>query len=353
MAMANNGAYLKKNPRGIWEIRWSERGRSRRLSTRTGNLREAQTTLAGFLTEADRDDGRAPQSVDNVLDHYYRQHVVPNVVDKDRQTTIIRWLKQDIGQLDVLELTSERVLAYADKRRRGVVGPIGRKVTDSTIRRELNCLQSAFSYAVKTRLILSTDSPHIPMPSESEPRDFWLTEDEMDALLTQAREDSLAAGEVTRAHRFVLIAYYTAARAGVITALRWDWIDFDRDLIRFDKAKRQTKKRSVSVPMTGRLKTWLEQAKREADTDLVMGDTTSIRRALEALCRRTARETGNERFLQVHPHALRHTSATHMMRAGVDPWQVAGMLGDTLATVIRVYAKHAPDHLRAAADALR
>jgi hypothetical protein len=37
-------------------------------------------------------------------------------------------------------------------------------------------------------------------------------------------------------------------------------------------------------------------------------------------------------------------------RAGVDLFRVAGVLGDTIATVERAYAHHCPDHLRAAVN---
>jgi len=60
--------------------------------------------------------------------------------------------------------------------------------------------------------------------------------------------------------------------------------------------------------------------------------------------------TQNEKFMQVTPHTLRHTWATLAARAGVPLFQVAGVLGDTLPTVMRVYAHHCPDHLRGAVN---
>src|SRR5260221_7389331 len=48
------------------------------------------------------------------------------------------------------------------------------------------------------------------------------------------------------------------------------------------------------------------------------------------------------------PRTLRHTWATLAAQAGVPLWEIAGGLGDTLATVMKNYAHHAPDHLRKA-----
>jgi integrase len=50
------------------------------------------------------------------------------------------------------------------------------------------------------------------------------------------------------------------------------------------------------------------------------------------------------------PHTLRHTWATLAAQAGVPLWEIAGVLGDTLATVMKTYAHHCPDHLRGAVN---
>jgi integrase len=60
--------------------------------------------------------------------------------------------------------------------------------------------------------------------------------------------------------------------------------------------------------------------------------------------------TQNEKFMQISPHALRHTWATLASRAGIPLFQVAGVLGDSLPTVMRVYAHHSPEHLRGAVN---
>jgi integrase len=52
----------------------------------------------------------------------------------------------------------------------------------------------------------------------------------------------------------------------------------------------------------------------------------------------------------VTPHVLRHTAATHMARAGVPLWKIAGILGNSIAMVEKVYAKHCPDGLRDAVN---
>jgi integrase len=96
----------------------------------------------------------------------------------------------------------------------------------------------------------------------------------------------------------------------------------------------------------------LEQAHREACARGVNG------MAEGRVFQRWSRKEGPNRALQTFgrkhgvpwltPHVCRHTWATLAARGGVDPYAIAGVLGDTLATVTANYLHHAPDHLRSA-----
>ena len=52
----------------------------------------------------------------------------------------------------------------------------------------------------------------------------------------------------------------------------------------------------------------------------------------------------------VSPHTLRHTRATWLMQAGIDPWEAAGALGMTPNVLQNVYGKHPPDFQKRAAE---
>lgn len=355
MPRPNRGPRLELNKRGIYEIRWTEQRRSKRLSTWTSDLREAQQVFAGWLAEAERttaEQQRQTLTVETALEHYQAGHVARRVRDGDRQRQIIRWLTDGLGDKYVHDLDDDLIEAYKDARMAGVVGK--RRVTESTVRRELNCLIAAINYCVKKRLLARDLVPHIPLPEESAPKEFWFTEEETDQLLATAARLSDKAGRLTRAHRFTAIALATAARKGVIERLTWPLVEWRTGLIRYDRqldpvtghTMAQTKKRRVAVPMADWLIPVLERAHAERQTELVLDHDKTVRRALEKLGRDAAEEWDNPRFLRIHPHVLRHTAATQMLRAGEDVWTVAGVLGDTVATVMRTYGHHAADHLR-------
>jgi len=62
------------------------------------------------------------------------------------------------------------------------------------------------------------------------------------------------------------------------------------------------------------------------------------------------REAGHER--KDGAHILRHSCATMLMQAGIDPFEAAGYLGMSEQTLREVYGHHHPDYLRSAAAAI-
>jgi integrase len=72
----------------------------------------------------------------------------------------------------------------------------------------------------------------------------------------------------------------------------------------------------------------------------------TVKKGFAAACERAKIEG-------VTPHILRHTGATWMALEAVQMQQIANMLGDSLKTTERVYAKIHPAYMRAAANALQ
>ena len=53
---------------------------------------------------------------------------------------------------------------------------------------------------------------------------------------------------------------------------------------------------------------------------------------------------------KVTPHIMRHSRATWLMQAGIDPWEAAGHLGMNVQTLIRHYGHHHPNFQSRAAE---
>jgi integrase len=346
MARPNKGPRIESNSAGYLEIRWTENGRSKRLSTGTREMAEAQRFLAGWILEAETEKkARETLNISRILSDYRTEHVEEQVLDQRRIDDCLKPLREFFGDLMPSDLTSDRIATYKRKRRNG---ELGRKVQDSTIRRELVALVAALNHARKQRRVDAGDIPHIAMPPNPPSRDFWLNETEEEKFLQLA--SSTSNQRLSRIHRFVAIALDTAARRKSIETLRWDQVDLSAGVINYaGDGKRQKNKRRVACPISTRLHPILERAYNERTSEWVLDTPYSVQHHFDALQARATQEISSK-FEKMTIHSMRHTWATLAARAGVDLFRVAGVLGDTIATVERNYAHHCPDHLRSAVN---
>ena len=141
--------------------------------------------------------------------------------------------------------------------------------------------------------------------------------------------------------RFIRLCYYTAARRRSIEHLTAAQVSLERRKISLaTPGKRQTKKRQPVVPVFDAIVEDLRAllaGKKGAD---LLFTPRSFYRDFMSLCRALD-------FPEPHnPHMLRHSRATHLLQDGKGIYDVAALLGDTVATVERNYGHHRPDDLR-------
>lgn len=344
MAKAAQGFYLKERG-GIWYIHWTEDGRGQRRSTGTRDRQAAQIALASFIQECSRSSVMSEMlSVDIALADYYEEHVAVKCAAGDRAEYAIAHLQKFFGDLAVADISRAEVEDYC--RWRGV--------SNGTLRRELGVLVAAFNHEVRERRLPAGDVPHIPLPEEPPAKDRWLRQSESKRLLEEASRPLVREasgkwvrgepGALTRCYLFCMLALNTAARKGAIESLTWAQVDLVRKRINYNPpGRKQTKKRRPVVPISNELLPVLEQAKAEATNEWVLGEPGAIKSTFNSTVERAG-------LKDVTPHTLRHTWATWAAQAGVPMWEIAGVLGDTLATVERKYAHHHPDYLRSAVN---
>jgi integrase len=367
MPRLNKGPKLELNSRGVWEIRWTEKRRSFRTSTRETNLQEAQKVFAGWLIEYQQDAERArPENltVNAALDLYFDDRQDSGeLADAESLRASAKPLREGLGDYVIPDITQTVIGGYQRRRRRGDFGRVysrggNRPVKSSgTLRRELSLLKTALNHCVKRKKLRPDDMPYFELPPASDPRDVWLTEQETPELLKVANQLSTeAGGRMTREHRFIVIALATAARKRSIERLTWDLVDLNGKLIYFNKLPGiKTNKRRVPVPIPNWAMPWLKRMEDEREgnwVSYVLDNDASIWSPIERMRREVFNRTKNPKFKLLTPHVLRHTRATHMARAGRPLWEIAGILGDTIHTVAKVYIHHMPEHLRAAADSV-
>lgn len=339
-----------------WYVQFHDGSRTRRQSLETEDYQEAQQAFGLWLTAGDAPDNSADPNTGNLLDIYYHKHAC-----NCSQTTQLRALRvRDFFGHTCLSDIPTLVEKFVDER-------TANNIEDVTIRGDLGILIAGLNWHRKRNRLKAEQIPVIIRPPEGKPRDRWLSWDERDKLLAKAVErrmslkyphqykEALKAGPkavaemeartpLSRIEIFCWLGLECGQRKRAIELLEWDRVDMDHGMIdfRIPGTAQNNKKQSV-VPISDHLRPVLERAYDERTNNFVTGGTGNIRTSMENL----AAAAG---MPDVTPHVLRHTAATHMAEAGVDLWLVAGILGNTLAMVEKVYAHHHPEGLRKAVN---
>lgn len=234
-------------------------------------------------------------------------------------------------------LQPEHFKAYESARQRGALGKKKAKST-GTLHRELTHLITAINFCVKVKLLNPAHVPFIPMPPRAAPRDRWLTEKEIAALKE-------AAVPYSRGETFLKIVLAQPYRRRTIETLEWSQLNFSTGMISPMKpGEVATSKRKPTLPMTAEQMHYLQELRHRRPNDkYVLEHTGGISDALAAIANR-AKVPG------VTPHVMRHTWATHASMNGVPMTEIARVLGDSVVTVEKIYAKYRPDYLRGAIE---
>lgn len=256
---------------------------------------------------------------------------------KATQTMALRPVRRGLGMLTLDKLTPSAVRAYTNERRMGCWTEAHARppAKDGTIRRELASLTAALNWASSRKIINAADVPLIDLPPQSPGRENFLTQKAADGFWTAAQNE---AAEGSRVALFGCLALDTWARAASIETLTWPKIELDTRRIDFrDLTNPVTSKRRVPVPVSPRLGIVLNGWRAAAPSDnVVCGAVTQYD---------WRKFTTRYGFAGLTRHDLRRTGISLAMARGVDPMKVAQMAGDDYETIMKHYARFAPDFL--------
>lgn len=218
------------------------------------------------------------------------------------------------------------------------------EVANGSVRRELGMLQTVLRWAARSNLITADQIPSFigVLPPEGAPRDKFMTRDQKDFFWSKAH--LTAPPDVAL---FTTIGLETAARRGAILDLTWDRVDLNMNLIDFRvPGQAVSRKRRVIVPISNRLRPVLVDHRLNIVGPAV-GPLFPGKIGFDQRFRKFARDIGME---WVTPHVLRHTWGSLAAMAGVPLYDIAQVMGDTIATVERTYLHLTPGHLHRAVN---
>lgn len=347
----------KREPRLDWRngvayIFWYDEAKRRteRLSLRTTDQVEARARFAAFLTDGHdilAGKPRGPEGITlwQALDDYLREHVTEKVVDKTRIEAIACQLKGFFAPDTLLkDIDIPQSRRYREERRvRSLAeGARRRPGCDATIRRELSTITAAANHAMRWKRIERNSLPVIELPNvftlEPLSDDKWLTKEELQATIEAAEGDL---------KHFILITYDSASRRRAVERLTRFQIDLKRGTVNLrgpdeDENQRRSRKRRPVVPIGPLARPSYEALLAKTNSQWLFGEPRDWYYAFR--CHMEGLGLGRK----ANPHILRHSRATHLLQDGVDIFAVAKLLGDTVATVEKVYGHHSPDYLAGA-----
>lgn len=290
----------------------------------------AETRLAQYLGQKHTPRRGSTPLIADILLAYASEHLAHTRAAKNAAYNVGN-LSTWWGDKRLSDVTAKNCRAYATGR------------TPAAARRDLETLRAAIGHWHRNYGPLPS-IPAVILPPKPEPRERWLTRSEAARLLRAARRTPHLA-------RFILLGLYTGSRSGSLLALQWDWIDLAAGVMRRRAlGAAESKKRTPPVRLGSRILAHLRRWRRLDDARCSFvchydgQRVVKLRRSWDTAVRRAG--LGDA----VTPHTLRHTRATWIMQAGVDPWEAAGHLGMSVEMLSRVYGKHSPDFQKRAAE---
>jgi integrase len=364
---------IRKRGLGTWELAF-ELGRDpitqkrlRRTISFKGNKRDAEKALTDALSQRDRGIDIIPDKVTvaEFLARWltdYAQHNVARPTFQRYGSIVKLHLNRKLGAVKLIDLRPAHVQsAYSAYLTEGLA--------PRTVLQHHHILREALHHAVKWQLVARNvaDAVTPPRPAHYDMR--ALNPDEVKKLLDAAKG--------TEIECLLLLALDTGMRQGELLALTWDDIDLEEGALHIQRTARQYAGEGI---VTGPTKTHRSRRRLSLAVQTVA-------------MMREHRRVQNERRLKVGPawhgnnltfplvdgrpfparnvyrdyvkvvtaaklgavrfHDLRHTAATLMLRAGVNPKVVSERLGHTsVAFTLDTYGHVLPDMQMDAANVL-
>ena len=219
-----------------------------------------------------------------------------------------------------------------------------------TIARHVASLRRYFDWLRRRGRIEVDPSARLSAPGHDGRLPRVLRRDEIEVLLAVGpppTDDPVEAALAQRDTAVLEILYGSGLRVAEVCGLRP--VDIDLDRARLTVWGKGSKQRTVplSAPAVAALRTWLSAGRSvlvDADTP---ADAVFVNRRAHPLTPRDVRRILDRRAAgPAHPHALRHTFATHLLDGGADLRAVQELLGHADLATTQLYTHVSRERLR-------
>lgn len=248
------------------------------------------------------------------------------------------------GPGEVERKALRRYLAYLNSR----------SYAKRTIARKASALRRWFGWLRRTGAIDQDPSVGLSAPSGDGRLPRVLKDDELDALLDRpvavaAADDPAIRG---RDQAVLELLYGSGLRVAELCGLRPEDLDLERGLVRVWGKGAKQRQVPMSEPAIDAVREWLERSREHLSTNETTADAVFLNRRGRRLTPRDVRRLLDHRAVApTHPHALRHTFATHLLDGGADLRAVQELLGHADLSTTQLYTHVSKERLRTVLDA--
>jgi integrase/recombinase XerC/integrase/recombinase XerD len=260
----------------------------------------------------------------------------------------------DLGQLAVWGSSHAIAPADVDYRalRRYAALLSNRRVAPTTLARKLAAMRQFFGSLVEHGIMAANPAELMPMPRRPAPLPRALSATDVSTLLD--RIPATTPLEL-RDRAMFEIAYGSGLRAEELVTLDVASVDFDAEQLRVEGKGSKTRVVPAGEPALRALQAYLERGRpallaEGAQREDALLLSKSGRRLSTSDVRRRLRMWARHAHTQgaVHPHALRHSYATHLLDGGADLRAIQELLGHATISTTQVYTRVESARLRAA-----
>lgn len=252
------------------------------------------------------------------------------------------WLERaGVGEVaDVDRRRIRRYLAYLDTR----------KYARRTIARKMSSLRRFFDWARRNGLIDADPTVGLSTPAASRSLPSVLTDRDLAELLGDEPSVRLAASVHSstrvRDDAILELLYGSGLRVSELCGLDRDSVDLDRGTVRVWGKGNKERITPLSQPAVQALRSHLD-AEIAGAPDADEPDALFRNRRGRRLTPRDTRRILDRRAPSpTHPHALRHTFATHLLDGGADLRTVQELLGHADLSTTQIYTHVSKERLQ-------
>ena len=242
------------------------------------------------------------------------------------------------GDTPLVAITREMIEEFVRDRlrdwaRRPTAGDPGKRVKPATVNADLRALHRVFAVAIRRGVVKGNPVKQVDRPREDKAAMDWFRDDELREFLGRIEDQ--------RTQDILALFALTGIRRSEAARLRRDDVR-----LRLRQIVVSGKTRTRIVPTAPDLDAVLTRLLADA-TDMLIGGGV---REIDATFRNAKRLTGERRC---HPHAMRHTFGTALIRGGARPDVVMRLMGHQSINTTLLYLHEVGEDAAEATASLR